>query len=96
MLVFYPRTGLEVTPGKQVTYAIIIAYIVFKTVRQKFIYFNFHHIYGETLYCSNTCVLTFVIFFFFFFLNDFFFLFFFFFFVQFCFSSGESKKLLEL
>ena len=64
MLVFYHRTGLEVMPGKQVTYAIIIAYIVFKTVRQKFIYFNFHHVLrGETLYCSNTCVLTFVIFF---------------------------------
>ena len=68
MLVFYHRTGLEVTPGKQVTYAIIIAYIVFKTVHQKFIYFNFHHIiWGKTLHCSNTCVLTFVIFF-----NDFF------------------------
>ena len=87
MLVFYHRTGLEVTPGKQVTYAIFIAYIVFKTVHQKFIYFNFHHILlGKTLYCSNTCVLTFVIFF----LNDCFF------FVQFCFSRGESKKLLEL
>ena len=44
MLVFYHRMGLEVMPGKQVTYAIIIAYIVFKTVRQKFIFFNFHHI----------------------------------------------------
>ena len=70
MLVFYHRMGMEVTPGKQVTYAIIIAYIVFKTVRQKFIYFNFHHIFtggGEdagNLYCSNTCVLTFVIYFF--------------------------------
>ena len=55
MLVFYHRTGLEVTPGKQVTYAIIIAYIVFKTVRQKFIYFNnFHHILrGKTLTLSK-------------------------------------------
>ena len=87
MLVSYHRTGPEVTPGKQLAYAIIIAYIVFKTVRQKFIYFNFHHILrGKTLYCSNTYVLTFVIFFF---LNDFFF-------VQFCFSRGESKRLLEL
>ena len=72
MLVFYHRTGLEVTPGKQVTYAIIIAYIVFKTVHQKFIYFNFHHIiWGKILHCSNTCVLTFVIFFLMIFFNNF-------------------------
>ena len=68
MLVFYQRMGLKVMPGKRVAYAIIIAYIVFKTVHQKFIYFNFHHIiWGKTLHCSNTCILTFVIFF-----NDFF------------------------
>ena len=67
MLVFYHRTGLEVTPEKQVTYAIIIAYIVFKTVRQKFIYFNFHHILRGKKYTAQ--ILTFVIFFFF--VNDF-------------------------
>ena len=31
MLASYHRTGLEVKPGKQVTYVSIIAYIVFKT-----------------------------------------------------------------
>ena len=48
MLVSYHKTELQITPRKQVTYAIIIAYIVFKTVCQKFIYFNSITFYGKT------------------------------------------------
>ena len=53
MLVFYHRMGLEVTPGKQVTYAIIIAYIVFKTVRQSSSILISITFYGGKIYTTQ-------------------------------------------
>ena len=42
MLVSYHRTGLEVTPGKQVTYVIIIPYSVSKVYKSILISITFY------------------------------------------------------